>query len=332
MQLLDRYLQSVANFLPAKNREDILAELRANLTAEFEAQQEATGRPLTEDDEADILRKHGSPIIVASRYFPQQYLIGPGWIATYWFVLKIGLAASAAVTLVISLMFVALDKISAAELLAMWLRYPATALTVFAWVTLIFATSEYFARRYHWKEGLSEFRWDPRKLPVLRLNGEPAGGSPKSDFFGACIGLLILVALSNWTYAIPLALRHGIGFTHAWRTLYEFLLVSAILSVITAFARMLRPDWGIVKPLSGLVTSAIVFVGVANFLRHGPWLVPSATATPPLADFGPRNLFVLWNIRAWMIGMAIAIVVYGWSCVSHLRQRSPRTGVSPVII
>lgn len=331
MQLLDRYLQSVANFLPAKNREDILAELRANLTAEFEAREESTGRPLTEDDEADILRKHGSPMVVASRYFPQQHLIGPAWIATYWFVLKIGLAVSAAVTLVVSLMYVALDRISAGELFAMWLRWPATALTVFAWVTLVFATGEYFARRCNWKEGLSEFRWDPRKLPVLRLNGEPAGGNPKSDFFGACIGLLVLVALANWAYTIPLAARHGIGFTHAWRTLYEFCLLSAAISVVTAFARMIRPDWGILKPISGLATTAIVFAGVANFLRHGPWLVPTS-ALQPNVDLASWNLILRWNIRAWMVGMAIAICFYAWMCVKQMRKRSPRPGVMPAIV
>ena len=331
MQLLERYLQSVANFLPAKNRKDILAELRANLTAEFEAHEEATGRPLTEDDEADILRKHGLPMAVASRYFPQQHLIGPEWIATYWFVLKIGLAVAAAVTLVISLMEVALDKISAGELVAMWFHYPATALTVFAWTTLVFATGEYFARRFHWKHELSKFCWDPRKLPVIRLNGESAGGSPKSDFFGACIGLLILLPMANWLNLAPLAAHHGVAFTHSWRTFYEICLFCAIVSVVIAFARMLRPDWGILKPATGIATSAILLAALANFLRYAPWLVPSGTMQPAI-DLVSLNMILRLMVRAWMVALVVIIAVYAWSFVKQLRQRNPRTGISPVVV
>ena len=331
MQLLDRYLQSVANFLPAKNREDILAELRANLTAEFEAREEATGRPLTEDDEADILRKHGPPMIVASRYFPQQYLIGPAWIATYWFVLKIGLAVSAAITLIMSLMFVALDKISAGELFAMWFRYPATAFSVFGTVTLVFVTAEYFAKRYHWKEGLSEFRWDPRKLPVIRLNGKTAGGSPKSDFFGACVGLLVLMAAVNWFNLVPLAAHHGIAFAPAWKTLYEVCIACAIVSVVTAFVQMLRPDWGFLKPASTIATSTILFAALAIFLQHAPWLLPSGASQPNI-DLADWNMTLSLMIRAWMVAILIIIAFYAWSLVKQLRQRSTPTGISAVCV
>jgi hypothetical protein len=331
MQLLDRYLQSVANFLPAKNREDVLAELRANLIAQFESREEATGRPITEDEEADILRKHGPPMVVASRYFPQQHLIGPAWIATYWFVLKIGLAVSAAVTLIVSLMFVALDKISAGELFAMWFRYPATALTVFAWTTLVFATSEYFAKRFNWKAGLSEFRWDPRKLPVIRLNGETAGGSPRSDFFGACVGLLVIVAMGNWLNLTPLAAHHGVSFTPAWRTLYDVLIATAVVTVVTAFTRMLRPDWGFVKPASGSATSLIVLGALLNFLRYAPWLVPGGAVQPDI-DLANLNMILRLMVRAWMVALIVIIAFYAWNLAKQLRQRNPRTGISPAIV
>jgi hypothetical protein len=59
MDLLERYLQAVEQYLPAKGKEDTLAELRANLLAQMEDKAEMLGRPLTEEEEAEVLRGHG---------------------------------------------------------------------------------------------------------------------------------------------------------------------------------------------------------------------------------------------------------------------------------
>src|SRR5215469_14102656 len=71
MELLERYLQAVGKHLPAQNRADTLAELRANLLAEIEEREESAGRPLTDAEAASVLEAHGMPVIVASRYLPQ---------------------------------------------------------------------------------------------------------------------------------------------------------------------------------------------------------------------------------------------------------------------
>jgi hypothetical protein len=48
MNLLERYLQAVGQYLPVKGKDDTLAELRANLMAEIEGREEELGRPLNE--------------------------------------------------------------------------------------------------------------------------------------------------------------------------------------------------------------------------------------------------------------------------------------------
>jgi hypothetical protein len=68
MQLLDRYLSAIKTWLPKKQRDDIAAELAANLHAEADDRASGLGRPLTEDEVAALLKQHGSPILVASRY------------------------------------------------------------------------------------------------------------------------------------------------------------------------------------------------------------------------------------------------------------------------
>jgi hypothetical protein len=68
MNLLNRYLQAVARLLPKARRDDIIAELRANILSQMEDREQELGRALTEDEQAAILRHHGNPTIVAGRY------------------------------------------------------------------------------------------------------------------------------------------------------------------------------------------------------------------------------------------------------------------------
>ncbi|MGH9718901.1 MAG: hypothetical protein ACRD8O_01700, partial [Bryobacteraceae bacterium] len=87
MNLLDRYLHAVKFWLPAGQQEDILAELSEDIRSEIEDKEAGLGRKLDEDGVAAILKKRGRPILVASRYLPQQSLIGPALMPAYRFVL-----------------------------------------------------------------------------------------------------------------------------------------------------------------------------------------------------------------------------------------------------
>ena len=98
MQLLDRYLTAVKFWLPKTQRDDIAAELAANLQAEIDDRAAELGRPLTEPETAAILKQHGSPVVVASRYqqenrtvnFGRQF-IGPIVFPFYWIAVKVTL-------------------------------------------------------------------------------------------------------------------------------------------------------------------------------------------------------------------------------------------------
>ena len=67
MDLLDKYLQAVRFFLPRHNQDDIVRELSENLVAQVEDREEELGRPVTEDEQAEILRRHGHPMMVAGK-------------------------------------------------------------------------------------------------------------------------------------------------------------------------------------------------------------------------------------------------------------------------
>src|SRR5712692_4591404 len=89
MEFLERYLQAVRTYLPMSQQEDILKELRENLRGQIEDRESALGRALNEDELAEILKKHGHPLLVATRYRQSRHLIGATLFPFYWLLMKI---------------------------------------------------------------------------------------------------------------------------------------------------------------------------------------------------------------------------------------------------
>src|SRR5215472_122699 len=89
MELLDRYLQAVRFWLPRAHQNDIIEELRDDLSSQIEEKELSLGRSITEDELAAILQHAGHPVRVAARYQKKQSLIGPGLFPLYKFVLGI---------------------------------------------------------------------------------------------------------------------------------------------------------------------------------------------------------------------------------------------------
>src|SRR4026209_499396 len=89
MEPLDRYFQAVKFWLPATQKQDIIAELSEGIRSQIEDKETELGRKLNEAEVGAILKQLGRPVLVANRYLPQQYLIGPVMFPVYRFVLKI---------------------------------------------------------------------------------------------------------------------------------------------------------------------------------------------------------------------------------------------------
>lgn len=94
MDLLERYLAEVRRNLPARQADDIVAELRDLLLARAEEQEETTGNV---DWEA-LLRDFGHPLVIAARYRSHQWLIGPELYPFYLHFLKVVVAIVVAVS------------------------------------------------------------------------------------------------------------------------------------------------------------------------------------------------------------------------------------------
>src|SRR5579863_5139005 len=135
MELLDRYLQAVKKYLPARRQDDIIAELRANMESQIEDKESELGRPLTQGEMEDLLRKMGSPVMVASRYQPQQYLIGPTVFPMYLYVLRIAVLWAIVIYSVVIVAVIPFTSPSASSVADSLMRMPGVLMTVAAWVT-----------------------------------------------------------------------------------------------------------------------------------------------------------------------------------------------------
>jgi hypothetical protein len=159
MEMIERYLQAVKFALPQAEREDIVKELRDSILSQIEEEEATLGRPLTDDEQAELLKKLGSPTQLASRYRKQQYLIGATMFPIYWRVLKVSLAMVFVILAAGSIATAAAGK-TLSESLGVLFRFPGVALMTFAWLTVVFSALEFFGARLRLRD-----RWTRDYFP-----------------------------------------------------------------------------------------------------------------------------------------------------------------------
>ncbi len=177
MELMERYLYDIGRRLPAKQREDIVKELRSLLQDALDAR--CAGRAPTEEDVAAVLRDFGSPTEVAARYAGERYLIGPRIFDLWWLVLRIVvlcMLGGLLVALGVSLAFDTATLESALKRIADFFASAVTSVfTAFGYVTVIFFLIERARRDKGAKEKLEQKIWDPKDLPRVPVRVDRVG-------------------------------------------------------------------------------------------------------------------------------------------------------------
>jgi hypothetical protein len=303
MELLERYLQAVRFFLPKHQQDDIVRELSENLLAEMEDREGVCGRPLTEDEQADILRRHGHPMLVAGRYQARQQLIGPAFFPIYVFALKLGLGVALLVTAALAFAGAMLTGDAVRHLVDGLRAYPGRALMVFAWTTLGFAALDYTQSHLKLRQA-----WDPRTLPKL-VRREHWTSRAHSMF-----ELLITLACIGWLLLIPAAPHLVLGpatsfleLAPIWRLAYVPILLLMASAAVLSFTGVLRPYWTPARSFARIGLHAGTLAIVAVLHRAGEWVV----ARPGAAASEGASLERLVDVinRSCEIGLAITAVV-----------------------
>lgn len=179
MDLLERYLQAVGQYLPEATKDDMLAELRVNLLAQMDDRAEELDRPLNDGDVAAILLEHGKPEKVALRYLPQRSLIGPTVFPFYMFTLRKMLplvVLAYAVAQTAALFLGRTDGDLSGRIVTAVLGLFPVLLVSAALLTLTFVLIEFVISRGGLTDTLN--KWNPMELPPVKV--EEQGVKPKS--------------------------------------------------------------------------------------------------------------------------------------------------------
>ena len=276
MDLLERYLQAVGRSLPLTTREDTLAELRANLLAQLDAQQEATGHAPTQPEIEALLLHHGHPAVVASRYLPQRSLIGPELFPFYVLTLRRAMPLVVFISLIAyTVAAVAMREpppfsVYAVQSIA---RFIPVLLTWWATVTAIFALVEYSKGKL-WNGNLAG-AWKPSSLPALHGAPDRASLAKRiADFAMHCLLTAYLLATPFHPF---LLLGPGVWYLSAmslalsppWHTIYTALLGLLIAQLFLKAIMLFGPGARWQRPLELsmklLGTAIIVWVIVSDF-------------------------------------------------------------------
>ena len=298
MNLLSRYLQAVARLLPKARRHDIIEELRSNILARMEDRAEELGHPLTEDLQAEILRRHGNPTLVAGRYregnlglaFGRQ-LIGPELFPFYKNLLMLNLSITLVIVGIVSL------TVGRAAFPGILLPLVLQVMVI----TLIFALLD----RY---KGAVLDKWDPRKLPALKPNADGYGPNARSIFEFICLalGTVWLALTPQWPYLMlgPGALylpALALKFFPRWPLFYGAIVALLCAELVLRFFTLFRWLPRRRAQILDLVLRGIgVSVGVLLYLQ-GPHYVSSRY--PEVAA---------WANLTFGVSIAVAIAIHAW--------------------
>ena len=324
MELLERYLQAVGEHLPAKSRQDTVAELRANLLAEMEGRQEELGRPLTEDEVAKVLEAHGMPIMVAARYRPQHSLISPAMFPIYWYTLKKSFPWLVLAYTAVEGVRIAVQGQPLSELPAALGHFWSIALIYWAIITLGFAVFEYLQQTQNTKFTLPH--WSASDLPKLeRTQKAPSLGHDIADFIVSIGGVLWLLAVPNHPYLI---LGPGARFTHqmpfalapGWHVLY-WQVMAVFIGMATLKGLLLSPA---LRPLREWLQLGSQALGIGIpliLLQLKPFFVPNAGSTETLQSLAVINTGIALGLK---IAVAVAGVKLLWDLWQLIRTRTGR--------
>ncbi|MEM9290701.1 MAG: hypothetical protein AAGD01_03380 [Acidobacteriota bacterium] len=327
MELIERYLYDVGRRLPAKQRQEVVDELRTSIYDALEDAHESEGisRPAAQGFNEELvvgeLQGLGSPQEVAASYFPQsRYLIGPQHYDQFrqtvtWVFSSLG--AVFFVLFCITLWAQPLEPGQFAGRLAGWgWELLDTSIFVFALLVLIFAAIQ----RLEWDEDSApesaafegKALWDPRDLPAI-------GDLEEVNRFGAITSavadLVLLGLLARLVYQLPELIPESLS-TLASSTLLTPLpwLVAALgLGFLFHLVLALRGKWHRGLRLAHLAVDLVALYAlwqvVQGFLAH----------SGDLAAVGfSENAIRVANGNAWMV-LVIFSAILVWENVKHLR-------------
>lgn len=335
--ILDRYLTAVKFWLPKSQRDDIAAELAANLQSEIDDRAESLGRPLNDAELAALLKQHGPPVLVASRYRGEQrtvsfgrQLIGPVVFPFYWIALKVSLLLLL-VPGFISAVFLQGDGRTLSEFIRALGHVVRLSLPALLIVTGIFALIDLNLRRFHLLERWSA-GWDPNTLPPSEHQKKEV---KRSSSIGGIIftSIFILWWMRHSTIPLLFVTKTGaqIHLAPVVAGFYWPVLIVSFISLAQHWINLLEPGWRWLPPLTGVITSLAGLFILYPLLKYPDLITFTDGNGVPMSKGGMAGLHHLLSkgLMATMLGILIVGTIYAWQLLWIVWQSVARPLVAP---
>jgi hypothetical protein len=306
MEMIERYLQAVKFWLPRRQKDDIVAELSADIYAQIEEREAGLGRKLTEAEVEALLKQRGRPVMVANRFLPQEQLIGPLLFPVYRFVLKVICLCYLVPWVLVWIGMMTYSPASRGHVSwfaaagtafgALW----TTALVAIGTATLVFAILERVQAKSHFLDD-----WSPRKLPPVRNPNLIPRGSSSVEL---AVNLLFFAWWAIYAHSaeVHIGATVHISLNAQWLWFFWSYLLLALANAALAAAKLMHPFWTMRQAALRLLTDT---AGAALFC----WLMKAnilagiaVSAVPP-----EKTLIVTHAINFWMVTLFPAAVVIG---------------------
>jgi hypothetical protein len=312
-ELLDRYIHALKMMLPPDKVEDIAAEIRSNLESLAEDRAAELGRELRPAEMSAILKQHGHPMIVASRYRdrPARGLISPDLFPLYWFTLRAIFALWVTIRVIVTIFTLQGTKPAGAVLLLLGRDILLAAFFIPAGITLLFAAWEYLEFRFRYSE-----RWKPESLPAIQPPvWQPQQPRPMFQLISGVVWIIfwtlaLFVPRFSWVWG-------GRGVFSPSETVYAmrpalWLLAFVWISVSRlGSTRFAAAEWR--RFLRTAVVAAGLVVALV-LLRGGDLLIAGPRWDPTQA----KSLATLNQMVAGVL--VLACILAGLLCVHELRR------------
>ena len=315
MELVDRYLQAVRFWLPKDQREDISAELSEDIHSQIEERESSVGHKLSESEVAEILKQHGRPLLVANRFRPQQYLIGPALFPTYVFVLKM---AALFYVLPWVLVWIGL-KLSHVHVGPVGTTFWSS----FGGITIAFVVLE----RVQATSGFME-KWDPLKLPPVRDPNKIPRSTSIVEITANLVFLIWMIG-GSW-YATNIHIGSvNIVFAPVWGYVLQGFMLISIANIAAAIKNMARPYWTWQRAALRTLTDCIGAVLICWLVRSNFLMAINMASVPADKTAEIVRAVNLWTAKMFPAFVAICVVVVALSLyrVIRVRARSSHPGL-----
>jgi len=327
MELLDRYLQAVKQHLPWQRQDDIVAELRANLEAQLEEKEGELGRPLTKGESEEWLKQLGSPLHMAARYKPHQYLIGPNIFPIYVAVLKIAATWCTIIYFIVNLALIFTGTPNLTAVAEALIRVPWILMTTAAWVTLIFAAIDYGVSHDYLRIPAltaSSSCWSPSDLPPIEaelVKGKKARSFTQTVVevvFGFFLLAWVLLIPSNpwllWGPAVLVWKQSPYQMGSVWMQFYWWCVALSSLQLGWRCVELLRGTWEKKRPVLQVVIKAAGMIPVILVLAvHDHATVLLKNPTLDQVRYGTTldviNRSIYWGFLAILLITVVQLAV-----------------------